>query len=62
MTDLEIYQPPATQAVALLEIDSWTAVAGQVIRLAKEIYDTPFVPDGLRGSGSRRRRRHPRRT
>ena len=50
MTDLEIYQPPATQPVALLEIDSWTAVAGQVIRLAKEIYDTPFVPDGLRGS------------
>jgi hypothetical protein len=50
--DLEVYQPqqPATQAVALLEIDSWTAVASQVIRLAKEIYDTPFVPDGLRGS------------
>lgn len=51
MTDLEVYQPAATtQAVELLDIDSWTAVAGQVIRLAKEIHDTPFVPDGLRGS------------
>ena len=49
MTDIEVYQPPPAP-VALLEIDSWTAVASQVIRLAKEIYDTPFVPDGLRGS------------
>jgi hypothetical protein len=48
MTDLEVYRP-AELAVAN-DIDSWTQVAGQVIKLANEIYDTPFVPDGLRGS------------
>ena len=49
MTDLEVYRAPAELAVAH-DIDSWTQVAGQVIKLANEIYDTPFVPDGLRGS------------
>jgi hypothetical protein len=41
---------PAPPVPALLEIDSWTAVAGKIIKLAEEIADTPFVPDGLRGS------------
>lgn len=35
---------------AMSDIDSWTQIVGQVIRLANEIYDTPFVPEGLRGS------------
>jgi hypothetical protein len=49
MTDLEVYRPAAELAVAH-DIDSWTKVAAQVIKLSEEIYDTPFVPDGLRGS------------
>jgi hypothetical protein len=32
------------------DIDSWTRIVVQVVRLAEEICDTPFVPDGLRGS------------
>lgn len=48
MTDLEVYRP--AELAAHSDIDSWTQVAGQVIKLANEIYDTPFVPDGLRGS------------
>lgn len=32
------------------DIDSWTQIVVQVVRLAEEICDTPFVPDGLRGS------------
>lgn len=50
MTEIEVYQPPAATVVRAQDIDSWTVVAGQVIKLANEIYDTPFVPDGLRGS------------
>ncbi len=53
MTDLEVYQPPAPVAVPANghnDFDSWIAVAAQVIKLAHEICDTPFVPDGLRGS------------
>jgi hypothetical protein len=34
------------------DIDSWTQIVGQVVKLANEIYDTPFVPDGLRGSAA----------
>jgi hypothetical protein len=49
MTDLEVYRQPAELAT-VSDIDSWTQIAGQVIKLANEIYDTPFVPDGLRGS------------
>jgi len=51
--DLEVYQPPALAVVPPAEgndFDSWIAVAGQVVKLAREICDTPFVPDGLRGS------------
>lgn len=44
-------RPAATLPVpAMSDVDSWTQIVGQVIKLANEIYDTPFVPDGLRGS------------
>jgi hypothetical protein len=58
MTELAIYEPSAT-VVALpdrtghpgtRDFDSWVAVAADVIKLSNVIYDTPFVPDGLRGS------------
>jgi hypothetical protein len=49
VTEIAIREPAAELVVAH-DIDSWTRVAGQVIKLANEIYDTPFVPDGLRGS------------
>jgi hypothetical protein len=53
-TELELHHangvtaPPAAPVTS--DIDSWTQVAGAVIKLANQIYDTPFVPDGLRGS------------
>lgn len=51
MTEVEVYRQPAEVAVRTpSDIDSWTQVATQVIKLANEICDTPFVPDGLRGS------------
>lgn len=50
MTDLEVYRPPASEVAQVADIDSWTRVASQVIKLANEICDTPFVPVGLRGS------------
>jgi hypothetical protein len=50
LTELEVYQPPKSEVVLASDIDSWTRVAGQVVKLAQEIHDTPFVPDGLRGS------------
>lgn len=43
---------PQLPVPAMSDIDSWTHIVGQVIRLANEIYDTPFVPDGLRGSSA----------
>ena len=55
-SDMEIYQPPSlTLAPALpvppaSDIDSWIAVVDDVIKVANAIYDTPFVPEGLRGS------------
>ena len=48
MTEIAIREPSAPAVVS--DLDSWTQIAGQVIKLANEIYDTPFVPDGLRGS------------
>ena len=51
MTDLEVYRPAAELAVPLVsDIDSWITVVDDVIKVANAIYDTPFVPDGLRGS------------
>jgi len=54
MTDLEVYQP-ATPPAAIAasghqDTDSWITVVRDIIRIADVIYDTPFVPDGLRGS------------
>ncbi len=49
--EVDIYQPAAGLAVPdHRDIDSWIAVASDVIKIAKVIYDTPFVPEGLRGS------------
>ncbi len=55
MSDLAVYEPspnlPARTGVpGDSEFDSWIAVASDVIKLANVIFDTPFVPDGLRGS------------
>ncbi|HEY3652338.1 MAG TPA: hypothetical protein VGL33_30520 [Streptosporangiaceae bacterium] len=53
MTDLEVYQPKAPVAIAAnghQDTDSWITVVRDIIRIADVIYDTPFVPDGLRGS------------
>lgn len=41
---------PQLPVPAMDDIDSWTRIVVQVVRLAEEICDTPFVPDGLRGS------------
>jgi hypothetical protein len=38
--------PPAN------DVDSWIHIVREVVKLANEIYDTPFVPDGLRGSAA----------
>jgi hypothetical protein len=53
MTDLDIFQPSRAELAVPAErdIDSWLLVCEDVIKLANVIYDTPFVPDGLRGSG-----------
>ena len=51
MTEIALHQPTAPPAPLVNDIDSWTQVAAQVIKLANEICNTPFVPDGLRGSG-----------
>jgi hypothetical protein len=47
---IETYQPAAVAVPVTRDVDSWTQVAGDVIKLASEIANTPFVPDGLRGS------------
>ena len=49
MTEIAVREPAAAPAV-VNDIDSWTQIAAQVIKMANEIADTPFVPDGLRGS------------
>ena len=51
MTELVPYRPHAELAVpAANDTDSWTAVLNEVAALASQIANTPFVPDGLRGS------------
>ena len=49
MTELEVYRQPAGLAV-VADTDSWTTVLAEVADLAGKIANTPFVPDGLRGS------------
>jgi hypothetical protein len=49
---VDLYQPAAAPALPVVaEMDSWIAVCSDVIKVANVICDTPFVPDGLRGSG-----------
>ncbi|HTJ69227.1 MAG TPA: hypothetical protein VL551_16945 [Actinospica sp.] len=51
MTEVEVYRPRAEVAVpAVHDTDSWVQVVSDVIKMSNVIYDTPFVPDGLRGS------------
>jgi hypothetical protein len=54
MTELDVYRAPRAELAvpAASDIDSWTQIVGQVVKLANEIYDTPFIPDGLRGSAA----------
>ena len=49
MTDLEVYQPQ-TAEIATRQIDDWVPVLAHVAELASKIANSPFVPDGLRGS------------
>lgn len=46
MSELAIYDPPATVA----RLDSWVTVIGDVSNLAKAVADTDFVPKSLRGN------------
>ena len=51
MTELVPYRPRAELALpAANDTDSWTTVLNEVASLASQIANTPFVPDGLRGS------------
>jgi len=49
-SEVDLYAPTAVAIPGAREIDSWIGVASQAVRLAREICDTPFVPEGLRGS------------
>jgi hypothetical protein len=49
MTDLEVYQPQ-TAEIATRQIDDWVPVLAHVADLASKIANSPFVPEGLRGS------------
>jgi len=51
MTEVEVYRPKSEVAVpGAQDTDSWITVVRDIIKIAEVIYDTPFVPDGLRGS------------
>lgn len=52
MSELEVYRPGGEVAARepQRDIDSWIQVVSDVIKIANVICDTPFVPDGLRGS------------
>lgn len=43
------HQPP-TREVAVIDTDSWVQFAKPIFELAHRVYDTEFVPKGLRGS------------
>lgn len=49
MTELAIREAAAVVPAAN-DTDSWITVVRDIIKIADVIYDTPFVPDGLRGS------------
>lgn len=48
MTELEVYTESSTSG-ALVGVDSWANVVGQVAELARGIAGTDFVPDAMRG-------------
>ena len=52
MNDIEVYQPSAAEVAVppANDTDSWVAIVQDIIKIANVVYDTPFVPDGLRGS------------
>lgn len=51
MTEIDVYRPRAEVAVpAANDTDSWVAIVQDILKIANVVYDTPFVPDGLRGS------------
>lgn len=52
MSEIAVYQPRGEVAAREphRDIDSWIQVVSDVIKIANVICDTPFVPDGLRGS------------
>jgi hypothetical protein len=56
MTELAVFEsnlpalPARVGVPGTQEFDSWVQVADKVIKLASHICDTPFVPDGMRGS------------
>jgi hypothetical protein len=50
VTEIAVREETTSAEALTSDIDSWAQIAGSVIKLANEIYDTPFVPDGLRGS------------
>jgi hypothetical protein len=50
MTAVDLYKPRDLAVPDPHDTDSWIAIASDVIKIANVIHDTPFVPDGLRGS------------
>ena len=48
MSAVELYKQPAE--VAVRPLDDWIPVLSQVVELSEQIANSPFVPDGLRGS------------
>lgn len=56
MTEVAVYEsnvpalPARVGVPGTQDFDSWVTVAAHVIKLAEKICDTPFVPDGMRGS------------
>jgi hypothetical protein len=52
MTELDVYRPPRAEVAVPdhQDTDSWITVVRDIIKIADVIFDTPFVPDGLRGS------------
>ena len=52
MTEIVPWTQPAAELAVPdhRDIDSWIGVVSDILKIANAIYDTPFVPDGLRGS------------
>lgn len=54
MTDIQIWRPQPAEVAQYEQpsgpLDDWIRVADQVVRLSEVIANSPFVPNGLRGS------------